>query len=114
MPDDNVRPFRKPAGDLVARFTGTMISGVSDASLLSHGTPAIDVALTKDDRRRRYVIRVGRGINEWYCQVWFGERQHRGIRAQGVQAAQRLREEYRREIIELIADGWQMQTGDAT
>jgi len=77
-----------------------------DELLLAQGrSPALDVQLSKGDRRRRYYIRLGASASEWYCAVWFDDLQHRGVRVLGVVEAQRCLTQFRREIAELRTDG---------
>lgn len=71
----------------------------------------LDITLTKGDRRRRYWIRPGKAEGEWYCQVWFGDSQHRGEATFEWQRVHRFKAEYFREIDELELDGWQISAG---
>ena len=76
------------------------------AELARQAPPALDVTLMNGDRTRRYQIRRGLDVDEWYAQVWFGETQHRGERLAGIVAAHRRLAEFRREIEQLRIDGW--------
>jgi hypothetical protein len=112
MSADNVRPFRRPARSLTMTIaqTGSRDRRSLDAQIAAQASPACDVRLVKGDRRRRFLIREGQSVSEWYCQVWFGETQHRGERVLGVVPAQRLYAQYQREIEALTADGWAVIT----
>lgn len=71
----------------------------------------LDVTLTKVERLRRYWIRPGRTEGEWYCQVWYGDTQHRGAITDDWQQVHRLKAEYFREMGELEQDGWAISAG---
>lgn len=70
--------------------------------------PVVDVTFASGARTRRFSIRPAVQPGEWFCQVWIGESQHRGIATADVQ---RVKAEYFREMDELERDGWTIAAG---
>jgi hypothetical protein len=64
-----------------------------------------EYTLTKDVRVRRYVLRrVDR--DRMVGEIWFGRGLHRSKQTVGVLDARRLADQFRRELQDLITDGW--------
>jgi len=66
---------------------------------------ACDITLTKGDRIRRYVLWAdapGRLVGE----VWFGRCRHRVTRASLVHRARMIAHQFKRELQDLVRDGW--------
>lgn len=67
---------------------------------------ALDVALTKDDRDRRYVIAPAPRLGYFKTEVWMGRNLHRSRTVVGHHDTKGARRQFDREIADLVADGW--------
>jgi hypothetical protein len=67
--------------------------------------PTCDITVRKDDRERRYVIRSD-ASGYWIGEVWFGRAQHRRRRVAGVYDANVVKDQFKRELRDLLEDGW--------
>jgi hypothetical protein len=72
---------------------------------LPRAQPQIDITVRKDDRERRYVIWT-EAPGRWVGEVSMGRAQHSLKRVTGVYDANRLRDQFKRELKDLLKDGW--------
>jgi hypothetical protein len=100
-------PFRRPAARRSEPARPAAPAPTAPVRAGDCEPPLLRVRLTKGERSRLYVIRLGKEHGEWYARVFFNERtQHRGARLYDVRQVERTYAEYRREISELQLDGW--------
>jgi hypothetical protein len=70
---------------------------------------AMDVVLTKDARERRYAITPAPRAGDFRTEVWMGRALHQQKTVVGHFDTKQAHSRFRREIEDLIADGWSVK-----
>lgn len=76
------------------------------ASASTGRTPLYAMCLRKLERPCRLYRIDPVAASVWRCEVWIGSQIHRTALATSRTEASRRRDEYRREVEQLLADGW--------
>lgn len=67
--------------------------------------PSCDITIRKDDRERRYVI-LSDAPGYFQGDIWYGRDRHFHKRTAGVHDARMMAQRFRRELEDLVTDGW--------